>query len=307
MKFLIFGGTGFVGRHLSNYIKERGEEVLTISRSGNADSLALDITQKEEFSKIDFLPDVVVNCASKTPTKGKSSTDSDFLKELFMTNVIGAANIANWAIRTGVPSIINCSTLVVVKKPWPEPLKEEYFALPDGFHVGYAMSKLSQEQIMDQVVIETGTKVLHARLSAVYGEDMAPEGLMFRLLEKFLQDEEVVLEDGSKNSVDLIHVTDVSRAIFAIAKSNPHEKVMNLAGGEEISIFELAEVIKNITGSNSVIKDKQTGRPESKANIDISKMKNILGDDYEEFWTVKKGLSEIVKNFRQQGGDELLN
>lgn len=298
MKFLIFGGTGFIGSNLVRYIRDKGGEVLSVSRSGGKDSLSLDITEPSNFSKIDFEPDVIINCASRIPAQGKKSTDPEFLKELFSTNVVGAANIANWAIKNAIPRLINCSTLVVVKKPWPQPLTEKYFGLPEGFHIGYAMSKLSQEQIMEQCVSGSKTKLMHIRLSAVYGPGMTPEGIIFNLLENLVQDRDVNLTDANSNSLDLIHVEDVCKALYTLGVNGYEEKTMNLASGKEVSIARLAESLKEITGSNSAIQNSETGNPPSRAVIDVGKLKMQIGAVYEDFIPLEKGLKKVTNEFK---------
>ena len=300
MKFLIFGGTGFVGKNLAKYIKEQGGEVFSISRSEGNHSLSLDITKKSDFSKISYRPDVVVNCASRIPIKGKDSTDPEFLKELFSTNVIGACNIANWAVENKVQKLINCSTLVLVKKPWPVPLKEEFFELPDGFHVGYSMSKLSQEQVMNYCVSGSETKLLHLRLSAVYGKGMNPEGIIFALLKEMVMDREVSLTNAKINSLDLIHVIDVCKGLYHIAVNGYEEKVINLAKGKEVTIYHLAKTIKALSESNSAIKNRYTGGIPSRAVVDVTYMKKNIGLVYDNFIPLEEGLKEIVEAYIQK-------
>lgn len=298
MKFLIFGGTGFVGSNLVDYLKEQGEEVFSVSRSGGSNCLSLDITQESEFSKISFRPDIVINCASRIPAKGKKSTDPEFLKELFLTNVIGASNIANWAAKENISKLINCSTLVVVDKPWPTPLTEDFFEIPKGIHVGYSMSKLSQEQIMNQCVSGSETKLLHARLSAVYGGGMNPEGIIFNLLKEFMQDKEVSLTNAKVNSLDLIHVEDVCKALYTIALNGFKANTMNVANGNEVTIYELAEKLKSVLESSSEIKDSNTENLPSRALIDITEMRKNIGSVYEKFIPLEEGLKEITKSFK---------
>lgn len=299
MKFLIFGGTGFVGSDLQNYIEQNGEEAIIVSRSGKNGSLALDITNEEEFSKINFVPDVVVNCASRVPAKNKTSKNSSFLNDLFQTNVIGAANISNWAVKMKVPKLINCSTLVVVNKPWPVPLSEDHFALPSGYHVGYAMSKLSQEQIMNHCVEKSETELLHLRLSAVYGKEMAPEGLIFNLLEKASKNETIGLTDAHKNSIDLITVRDVSKTIFLIGanRHNSTKNIVNVASGNEVTIFQLAEIIKKVTNSSSEILNSSTSSPASRAKIDVAKLQEAIGEEYNNFLSLEEGLKLITTKY----------
>lgn len=299
MKYLVFGGTGFIGSNFIEYIKEKGDEVLSISRSGENGSLAIDITDEVQFSKIDYRPDVVINCASILPEKSKTSKDSQFLKDLFLTNVMGAANIANWAVKKEVPKLINTSTLVVVKKPWPIPLLESSTQLPEGQHVGYAMSKLSQEQIMNYCTLNSKTNLIHLRLSAVYGAGMKPEGIIFDLLEKFVNEKEIRLTDAEKNSVDFIHVNDVCQVLYKVGITGSEENVINVASGKDVTILKLAHILKDLSRSKSEIKDTQTGRSSSKAVINVNRMKGCIGSLYDEFKSLESGLGEITERYKK--------
>lgn len=297
MKFLIFGSTGFVGRHLQKFLEAQGDEVIGISRSGQNKSVSLDISKPSEFDKISFKPDVVVNCASQIPVLGKTSKDPDFLKQLFSTNVIGGANIANWAVQQKVFKIINCSTLAVIKKPWPVPLTENEIGLPEGVHVGYGMSKLSQEQIMNQCVKDSTTSLVHARLSAVYGLGMTQAGLIFNVLQKLKNQEPVQLSNASKNFLDLVHVEDVAKSISAIAKTNSEEKIVNIASAEEVSVMELTQKLKDLAHSDVKIINEDTAEESSRAKVDIQILKEILRSNYKKCTPLDRGLSPIVKDF----------
>ena len=296
MKFLIFGGTGFVGRNLGMYLKEKDHEVISASRTGGPGTVNVDITNPETFSRINSIPEVVVNCASVVPARGRKINDPEFLNELFVTNTIGGANIANWAVQRGVEKIINCSTLVVVKKPWPNPLTEEDFELPVGPHVGYAMSKLSQEQVMTECTRNSGTDVVHLRLSSIYGRDMVSEGIIFDILRAANDGIDIVLKDAEKNFVDLLHVDDVCKGIEKIANKDLFSgaTTVNLASGTEISILQLAGIIKKLSHScSNVLNQKQETRT-NRANIRIDKFFKVINQADFPFRPLEKGLEELV-------------
>lgn len=297
MKFLIFGGTGFVGKQLMEFVSKSGDEVVCGSRSSGFGYLQLNISQYKDFEKIDFRPDVIVNCASRIPQKGKSSADSEYIEELFLTNVVGGVNIAKWAVKQGIPEVINCSTLVVSKKPWPTPLVENFSAIPDGFHVGYAMSKLSQELLMNEIARDSLTKITHLRLSAVYGASMVQEGIIFNLLELFRSNKTVELTDASKISFDFIHVTDVCRSIYIASKKKNKEFVINCASGQPITLLELANILKTVTSSKSAIVNNNTGKGHSEANISVERLKDVLGNNYQKFIPFEKGIRDVVATF----------
>ena len=297
MEFLIFGGTGFVGKNLERYLRKNNHKVISVSRSGGPEKLAVDITNEETFANIDSTPDVVVNCASVVPSKGRRTSDPAYLNDLFITNTTGGANIVNWARRKGVKKIINCSTLVVVKKPWPNPLIEQHSALPDGPHVGYSMSKLSQEQIMSECARNSMTDIIHLRLSAIYGAGMVSEGVIFDLMGAAKENEDIVLKDANRNFMDLLHVEDVCKGVERIAEKDfvGGTTIMNLASGNEISVLQLAEIIKKVTGSSSKIVNQDEKKHESRANIDTKKFLKFIGIPEFEFHNLAEGLEELVE------------
>lgn len=284
-----------MGSNLAVFLREAGHEVVSVSRSGRNGSLSVDITKPADFSGIDFQPDVVVNAASKLPVSGKTGRDADFVKEVFDTNAVGGVNVANWCVEKKVKKLINCSSLSVIKRPWPTPVSEEESQLPAGPHAAYAMSKLSQEQLMNECVRQNGTQLIHLRISAVYGEGMAREGIIFSFLDFLEKHEELKLTDGETNSLDFIHVKDISRSILEISGKEVHEKLINLASGKPVTVFELAQMLKKITSSNSNIKNTNTEKPPSKSVVEIERLKNCLEGVYDNFIPLDEGLSALIK------------
>ncbi len=295
MKILIFGSSGFIGTKVSGFLKMQGHEVFSISRSGNNNSMALDISDAKAFTQICFIPDVIVNCASRIPQSGKTSRNPEFLKELFLTNVIGAANISNWAVQMRISKIINCSTLVVVKKPWPNVLTEDCSGVPEGFHVGYCMSKLSQEKIMNEIVGKSETNLIHVRLSSVYGVGMAEEGILFNIKQQLKDNLEIKITN-SNNSFDFINVEDVCRSINVLAKVNIESGVINLANGNPVSLKNLVELLKKIMNSTSTVIEYDSDIVNSEANISVEKLKMCIGDVYTQFIALENGLKDLLKN-----------
>ena len=300
MKYLIFGGSGFLGRSLINYLINKGEKVISVSRRNNefCTSIPVDITSEIEFDKLKGVkPDVVINCASKLPEKGKNSKDVHFVDELFKTNVIGGLNIANYVAANSIPKLINCSTLAVHDRPWSVPLTEDLTNLPSGTHAAYGLSKLSQEKIMTNAVKDSKSNILHLRLSALYGESMLQEGILFFLLKKIKRKENITLTDGNKTSFDFIHVNDVSNIIYQLSRICYKDDIVNVASGTSVSLNMLAESLKKTLNSTVCIHNTRTTREESFSVIDIQKLTNYIGyETIRNFKPLDEGLYELLKN-----------
>ncbi|WP_224999058.1 NAD(P)-dependent oxidoreductase [Cesiribacter sp. SM1] len=282
MTYFVIGAGGFLGSTLVKYLQQQGEEVYYSKRSvgagDSANACALNITDATQFTSVKAKPDVVINCASALPDPYKVFNDPAYLEQLFSTNVLGGANIMNWAAAEKIPRVINCSTLVVVGKPWPVPLKEGEKTYPKGGHVGYSASKLSQELVMSSIAEANGLSLLHLRISALYGPGMKAGGILHKLIGQAAAKENINLTNGNRVSFDFLHVDDAVKAIAHLAKLDEWpEQVINLASGEEITLMELAEVICEQTGcSKEKIINKDDPHFSSRAKVDISLLEKYL-------------------------------
>lgn len=277
MKCLIFGAGGFLGSTLVKQLQEAGEEVLSVKRTTTEGAIALDITQPEQFEAITVTPDIIINCASALPDPTKSFSDPGYLRQLYETNVIGSANIMNWAVAKGVRKVISCSTLVVVDKPWPVPLQETASTYPMGNHVGYSASKLSQELVMSSIASAQGIQLLHLRISALYGPGMKG-GILARLLEQAANKEKISLTNGNSVTLDFLHVEDAAKAICHLAGLEAwSDRIINLAAGEEVSLLALAESLCELTGNaKENITNQDDSTFESRAVVDTTLLESYL-------------------------------
>ncbi|RDV16142.1 NAD(P)-dependent oxidoreductase [Pontibacter diazotrophicus] len=278
MKYLVTGAGGFLGSTLVKHLQEAGEEVYAARRKPIEGSVTLDITKPEHFDALDIQPDIIINCASALPDGGKSFSDPDYLRQLFETNVIGSTNLMNWAASRKIPKVINCSTLVVVNKPWPVPLKEEENTYPKGGHVGYSASKLSQELVMSSVAEAKGVDLLHVRISALYGPGMKEGGILTKLLKQAAANEKISLTNGNGVSFDFLHVEDAAKILYHLSRMKAWpRRVLNLASGEEIGLLELAETLCRLTG-NTEENIENTDQPgvSSRAKVDTTLLEKYL-------------------------------
>lgn len=294
MKVLIFGDTGFIGSTLKKYLISNNIETFGISRSCSKSDLCLDICNHKLFKEIPYQPDVVINGASILP-ENNALNNPIYIENVFRVNTLGAVNIANWAKENKIKKVFNLSTLVVTKKPWKNNLKEIDYKLPEGGHIAYCMSKISQERLMSEVLKNTSAQFTNLRLSAVYGSEMKHEGILFSLFDKAIKNEIIQLVNGETTSFNFIHVLDIARIIHILMQSKFSYDVINLASDKETKLIDLANIIKNNIRSSSVIENFESERLPSYSRINIDRLLKIVNTGF-GFTPIQLGLSKLFQD-----------
>jgi UDP-glucose 4-epimerase len=266
--------------------------IVGVSRNGKS-NYNFDISNFDNFKQITEIPDIIINCASILPTVSGESFDAEYLKRLFEVNLIGGVNIVKWAELNNIKKIINLSTLSINQKPWSVPLAEDNSSLVTGVHTGYAMSKLCQEKMMTEVDIKKKITILHLRLSAVYGEEMKREGVLFFLQQFLNNNKNIEITNGVKTSFDFIHTKDICSVIAELLLVNIPSGVYNLGSEEEIKLIDLAKLLIKINGTNEQVLNNETKREISRASINCSKIKGYLGEGF-SFIPLESGLKNII-------------
>lgn len=294
MKIIIFGNSGLVGRELEKHLGFLGHSTIGISRNGDS-NYNFDISEYINFDQITEVPDVVINCASILPSKNIDLFEERYLKKMFEVNVIGGANIIRWAKKKEIKKVINFSSLSINQKPWSIPLSEDNCKLVKGGHTDYAMSKLCQEKIMTEFDQERVLNIIHLRLSAVYGEEMNKQGIIF-FLQNFIEgNKNIEITNGEKVSYDFIHVKDICNIIEQMLNVDIPCGIYNLGSEEEMKLISLANLITKINKSNAQIFNKEIENEVSRSVVDCSKLMKFLDKKY-KFISLEKGLENLLLN-----------
>lgn len=292
MKILIIGGNGFLGNVITSLLSEMDFECYTVSRSNSKSNYNIDISDFKDFSKLpnDFF-DVLINCATILP--GGDYLDNDYLEKIYKTNILGTQNICKWIDgQSSVVKIINCSTLVVVAKPWPVNLMEEEFTYPIGNHVLYSASKLTQELLFKTFASSKKIILSQIRFSALYGETMEWSGIICNLIDQAKKNKKIILKNASKVNADFLHVEDAAKIILATIESN-FNGILNAASGNEVSILELANIIAgNFVETVEIETSEEEDFQENRASICLDKLNRII--DTSLFINLSDGIQKMT-------------
>ena len=284
--FVVTGGAGFIGCHLTKYLTDCGHNVKVIDICSNPTLNNLknlkkikfypfDILQKEKLFDILKDTDGIFHEAGLISVKESEKN----LKKYYDVNVKGTVNIFELAKKLKL-KIVFASSASVYGEVENMPIKENHETKPSSF---YGHTKLKCEKLAQKYVKE-GTKIIGLRYFNVYGEGQSNKnaGVITNFLNRIKYNKNIYLDGTGYQTRDFIHVHDVVKSNFKAMTSCIDQGIFNIASGKSISIIKLAKMMINFSNSKSEIKynnNDDFGLVYSVANVDLSNKK--LGWKYE--------------------------
>jgi len=253
LKILVFGSNGMVGSAVSRVFSLNNNYNLEFSTRKDTDLFNFDQTSKKVKKS---QPDVIVNAAAKVGGIYANNTQRvSFILDNLKINM----NILEACIDLKNVKIVNLGSSCIYPLDSKNPIKEDEFmnGKLEPTNSPYAMAKLTAIEIGKAMHLEYGHKIINLMPTNLYGpNDYFSElnshvipGLIMRMHKAKLNNDKEFLIWGSGNPLrEFLHVEDLAKAIDTIIKSNTSESLINVGSSEEISIKELAEIIKSIVG-----------------------------------------------------------
>lgn len=296
MKVLVTGASGMVGRNLVRYFKENGVGTVPTDLSGwevSGNLLDKDFVFNTLASQ-DF--DAIIHLAAITEIK-KTIEDP---RLCFEVNCLGTLNMLELARKLGVSRIIVASSANVFGAPKTNPVTEES---PFDPRVPYDYSKVVVENMAMAFYRSVGLPVAITRSWLLFGEYDQPTRATIRFIHACLKNEPLTLYNGGRDTTSPSHAANYARlALSILTNERAVGQAFNFGGEGPVSIRELAETVKELTGSRSELnlmpprseleKDPQISYPS------VDKIKTVLGYEYE--LTLKQGLQRTIDWVKSQ-------
>ena len=251
MRILIFGSKGMVGSSLNRILKKfNSYEIISSSRE-DTDLFSLDQT-KESVKK--NKPDIIINAAAMVGGIYANNTKRfDFI----MNNLKINMNILESCVSSPNIKIINLGSSCIYPLNAENPIKESSIMTGklEPTNSPYAMAKLSAIEIGDAISKEYGHEIINLMPTNLYGpndhfsddDSHVIPGLIHRMHKaKIKKDKEFSIWGSGNPLREFLYVDDLSFAINKIIETNPRQNLINVGSGSEISIKELALLIKKI-------------------------------------------------------------
>ena len=305
MKFLVTGGAGFLGTHLSMRLLRDGHQVVALDNllTGSAKNVEL-LRRNSNFSFINhdvtvpfFLEsDGIFNLACPASPIHYQKFPVETLK----TSIFGALNALDLAKQTGV-RIFQASTSEVYGDPLVTPQSENYWGNvnPFGARSCYDEGKRAAETLFYDYHHYFEVEIRIARIFNTYGPLMAHDDgrVVSNFILQALNGQDITIFGTGMQIRSLCYVDDLVEGICKLFFTDEANRPVNLGKPEGISVLDLAKEIIQITKSSSTIvfKDLPQDDPRHR-EPDITLAKSIL--DWEPNVTRFDGLIKTIEYFK---------
>ena len=310
MKYLITGGSGFIGSHLTERLLGQGHSVTIIDNlsTGSEENLSKvkknikfhhgNILDKPLIEKLIAESDYVVHLAAALGVLNIINQPLESLK----TNIQGTEVILEASEKFSKPVLI-ASTSEIYGKNDKVPLSEEddrIIGHPLKSRWSYSEAKAVDESLAYFYYLEKKLPVRIVRFFNTVGpRQVGHYGMVVpRFVAAALKNDPISVYGSGAQIRCFCHVDDALDALLIVmASEQAIGQVFNVGNNQQVSIEGLAQKIIEITGSKSKITKIPYSQayPEGFEDMqkrvpDISKIKNVLG------WSPQKRLDQIIKD-----------
>lgn len=308
MKILITGAAGFIGSHLVDRMLADGHEVTAMDNlvTGSMNN----ISQHLSNTKFQFIHhnvsnhihivghlDWVIHFASP-------ASPVDYLNlpiETLKVNSLGTHNTLGLALSKGAKYFL-ASTSEVYGDPEQHPQQESYWGNvnPVGPRGVYDESKRFAEAITMAYHKKHDLDTRMIRIFNCYGPRLrANDGrVVSNFIDQALRGKPLTIYGGGEQTRSFQYVSDLVEGIVRLTGVKFHEPV-NLGNPQERTVLELAELIKELTGSKSEIVYKPLPTDDPKRRLpDITRAKQLL--DWTPRVEIRDGLSQTIAWYKEQ-------
>jgi len=310
MRYLVTGGAGFIGSHLTEALINRGNQVMVVDNlsTGNLQNLS---NVKEKITYIqgnildkNFIEKLVAECdyiVHLAAALGVLNIVNNPLSSLKI-NLQGTEIILELADKYHKPVLI-ASTSEIYGKNDKVPLSEEddrIIGHPLKSRWSYSEAKAVDESLAYFYHLENKLPIRIVRFFNTVGpRQVGHYGMVVpRFVSAALKNEPLSVYGSGDQIRCFCHVTDAVKALLLVMDSDKAvAQVFNVGNNSQISIMELAKKVIEITGSKSEIEKiaYEKAYPEGFEDMqrrvpDISKIKQLLG------WEPKINLDQIIKD-----------
>ena len=304
----IAGHRGMVGSAIHRALLAKGFNNFVLRTSAE-----LDLRNQQAVN--DFFeqekPQYVFFAAAKV---GGIQANNTYRADFIYENLMIEANIIYAAYRNRVEKMLFLGSSCIYPKNAPQPLKEEYLLTGtlEPTNEPYAIAKIAGVKMCDAFRAQYGCNFINAMPTNLYGPndnyDLDNSHVLPALLRKFHEAKKnnaatVTVWGSGKPLREFLHVDDMADACIFLMDNYNADGLVNVGTGKDLSIEELALLIKDIVGyKGEIIFDSTKPDGVMRKMMDVSKL-NALGWKYSI--GLKEGIAEVYAAFASQAAKKI--
>jgi len=304
MRTLITGAEGFIGGHLSQFLRQQGEDFLgTYYKGGSAGLIGCDVRDAEAVDSMirDIKPERIYHLAAQSlPTI--SWKEPALTME---TNIIGTINIFESLLRHGLKPrvLVACSSAEYgFVSEEDVPVKEDHSLKP--LHP-YGVSKVAQDLLAYQYFANFGIPSVRARIFNTTGPgktDDVCSDFARRIVSIEKGNSPPIVKVGNLHTRrEVIDVRDAVRGLYLALEKGEEGEVYNLSSGRVFQISYLLQIMLSLTKRKLHVEvDQRLLRPSDEPVIMGANAKLRKATGWQCVIPLEKTLEDILNYWRQR-------
>lgn len=302
-RFVVTGGSGFLGRHVIQALKNRGAQDVFVPRSRD-----YDLREREAAIRLleDAKPDVIIHLAAIVGGIGANSARPG---EFFYANLMMGTQLLHEAYLRQIKKFVSIGTVCAYPKFTPVPFHETdiWDGYPEETNAPYGLAKkmlLVQGQAYRQ---QYGFNSIYLLPTNLYGPsdnfDLETSHVIPALIRKYTEakargDSEVVAWGTGSPTREFLYVEDAAEGILMAAERYEKSDPINLGSGMEISIKDLTEMIARLVGfEGRVVWDHSRPDGQPRRGLDTSRAEQEFG--FKAQTSFEEGLKRTIAWYQE--------
>jgi UDP-glucose 4-epimerase len=306
---LVTGGAGFIGSSIVNELVRNNNRVTVFDNlsTGSLDNLRGifsdlefiegDIRDSDLVKKITKKKEIVFHLAAEVGVDRVLKKDAS---EVCETDYLASVDLFKIAAKAGVRVLLFASSSEVYGK-FPQdrlPMKEDDKFAPDTV---YGWAKYGAELKLKEISEKTEMAGVSVRYFNVYGPRQTLNGYCVpHFIDSSLNNKAITIHGDGFQTRDLTYIDDATKMTISVADYKNKGEVFNIGTQTEITMLNLANIIKNLTKSKSLIRFIEPRRPTDLYHKigDASKILNTNGIKSET--ELNEGLNRCIEYAREK-------
>lgn len=302
-KIFVAGHRGLVGSAIKKELEENGYKNLLTRTHKELD--LTDSSSVKDFFKLEK-PDYVILSAAKV---GGIHGNNTYPVEFFTENMKIQLNVIENSFKNNVKKLLFLGSSCIYPKNAPQPMKEEYLlsSVLEKTNEMYALAKISGLKLCASYNREYGTDYISVMPCNLYGlndnYDNENAHVLPMLIRRFHEAKEAGLKEvivwGTGTPLrEFMYAGDLAKAVVFLMENKSAKDIgefINIGTGKEVTILELAKIVKKVVGYNGeIVFDKTKPDGTMRKLMDVSRI-NSLGWKAET--ELEEGIEIVYRDF----------